>query len=194
MHVGREALRDRHYFRIKNSALRITSPDWLTREGSLGRCVVSCLGVNVNINTHNPHVARLRAACIDDDIDDPMQTETRCRVLLGNTGRLYLRSTSLSVALYRSSRGGLALAIEEPLPYVLRLARHGQRPLYPLPGSGKLLPVRRTFFVAAQDRLPRNSPSQVEFRVVLRKPRNDFPNLYVYCMHAHVCVKCYFIT
>jgi len=67
---------------------------------------VPCLGVNVNvnINTHNPHVTRLRAACIEDDVDDvddPMQTEPRYRALLGNTGRLYLRSTSPSIALYR---------------------------------------------------------------------------------------------
>jgi len=71
LHVGREALRDRHYFRIKNSALRITSPNQLTRKGSLW-VAVSYLGVNVNvnINTHNPHVTRLRAACIDDDVDE----------------------------------------------------------------------------------------------------------------------------
>jgi len=48
------------------------------RESSLGRCILACLGVNVNINininTLNPHVTRLRATCIDDVVDDPLQT------------------------------------------------------------------------------------------------------------------------
>lgn len=105
LRAGREALRDRHYFRIKNSVLRITSPGRLANATALwvGRRVqwVSALTLTLTLihartHTHNrSRDTRLRAACIDG-VAEPCR-----RTLLGNTGWLYLRSTFPSVTPYR---------------------------------------------------------------------------------------------
>lgn len=88
----REALRKRPSLfshKVFSLADNVARPHAGFSEVSLSR---SCVNVNVNINTYThtrTNVTRLRAACIDDDVENVMQAETR--ILLGNTGWLYLR-------------------------------------------------------------------------------------------------------